>query len=218
MNILVVNAGSSSIKYQLFDMDKEKALAKGMVSRIGMSGAIVTHKPFDRPEVKVSGEILDHIAGIAYVISILLSPNHGVIKDKSEIHAVGHRVVHGGERFTESILINSEVLSEIRNLIDIAPLHNPHNHPRNSGLRKTLPGLPQVAVFDTAFHHQDAADGLYLRPSSSDVQKLRYSPVRFPRNITFLCGSSGRRNARQTDRRIENYHLPSWQWCLYSRR
>ncbi|SYZ73185.1 Acetate kinase [Candidatus Zixiibacteriota bacterium] len=154
MNILVVNAGSSSIKYQFFNMDEEKTLARGMVSRIGMSGAILTHKPYDRKEVKVSGEILDHIAAIGYVITILLSTNHGVIKDKSEIHAVGHRVVHGGERFTESILIDKEVLSEIRNLIDIAPLHNPHNIRGIQACEKTLPGIPQVAVFDTAFHHQ----------------------------------------------------------------
>jgi acetate kinase len=154
MNILVVNAGSSSIKYQLFDMEEEKNLAKGMVSRIGMSGAILTHKPYDRREVKVSGEMLDHIAAIAYVITILLSPNHGVIKDKSDIHAVGHRVVHGGERFTQSVLIDSDVLSEIRNLIDIAPLHNPHNIRGIQACAKTLPGVPQVAVFDTAFHHQ----------------------------------------------------------------
>lgn len=154
MNILVLNCGSSSIKYQLFNMDQEFTLAKGMVSRIGMTGAVVSHKPFDRPEVKVSGEILDHIVATSYVISILLSANHGVIKDKSEIHAVGHRVVHGGERFTQSVLITDEVLSEIRNLIDLAPLHNPHNIRGIQACKKTLPNVPQVAVFDTAFHHQ----------------------------------------------------------------
>ncbi|MEP0827702.1 MAG: acetate kinase [bacterium] len=154
MNILVLNCGSSSIKYQLFNMDQEFSLAKGMVSRIGMTGAVVSHKPFDRPEVKVSGEILDHIVATSYVISILLSANHGVIKDKSEIHAVGHRVVHGGERFTQSVLITDEVLSEIRNLIDLAPLHNPHNIRGIQACKKTLPNIPQVAVFDTAFHHQ----------------------------------------------------------------
>lgn len=154
MNILVLNCGSSSIKYQFFDMDREFTLAKGMVSRIGMTGAVVSHKPFDRPEVKVSGEILDHIVATSYVISILLSTNHGVIKDKSEINAVGHRVVHGGERFTQSVRITDEVLSEIRNLIDLAPLHNPHNIRGIQACKKTLPNIPQVAVFDTAFHHQ----------------------------------------------------------------
>jgi acetate kinase len=154
MNILVLNCGSSSIKYQFFDMDHEKALAKGLVARIGMTGAVLTHKPVDRPEIKISGEILDHIAATAYVISILLSANHGVIKDKSEIHAIGHRVVHGGERFAESVLITPEVMAEIRNLIDLAPLHNPHNLRGIQACEKTLPGIPQVAVFDTAFHHQ----------------------------------------------------------------
>ncbi|MEA1980747.1 MAG: acetate kinase [candidate division Zixibacteria bacterium] len=154
MKILVINCGSSSVKYQLIDIEKELALAKGTVSRIGMSASVLTHKPFDRPEIKVSGEILDHIVAVEYVISILLSENHGVIKDKSEISAVGHRVVHGGEKFTDSVLITPELMSELRNLIELAPLHNPHNIRGINACMKTLEGIPQVAVFDTAFHHQ----------------------------------------------------------------
>ncbi len=154
MNILVINCGSSSVKYQFFDMDKGLAIAKGNIQRIGMSGAVLTHKPHDRDEVKVTGEILDHIIAVKYVISILLSDNHGVIKDKSEIHAVGHRVVHGGERFTESALIDNEVMKSIRSLIDLAPLHNPHNLNGIKACQSNLPDCPQVAVFDTAFHHQ----------------------------------------------------------------
>ncbi len=154
MNILVLNCGSSSVKYQFFDMNKEKAIARGIVSRIGMSGAVLTHKPHDRDEVKVSGEILDHIIAVQYVISILLSENHGVIKDKSEIHAIGHRVVHGGEEFTESVLIDDEILRKIRGLIDLAPLHNPHNLSGIKACLANLPDVPQVAVFDTAFHHR----------------------------------------------------------------
>ncbi|MCX6827415.1 MAG: acetate kinase [candidate division Zixibacteria bacterium] len=154
MNILVLNCGSSSIKYQFFDMKKELALAKGMVSRIGMSGALLAHKPFDRPEVKISDEILDHIAATAKVIAILLSPEHGVIKNKSEIHAVGHRVVHGGERFARSVLLTEEVITEVRNLIELAPLHNPHNLRGIQACQKTLPGIPQVGIFDTAFHQK----------------------------------------------------------------
>jgi acetate kinase len=154
MNILVLNCGSSSIKYQFFDMNKELALAKGMVSRIGMSGALLAHKPFDRAEVKITGEILDHIAGTEKVISILLSKEHGVIKDKSEIHAIGHRVVHGGERFAKSILITEEMMDQVHNLIDLAPLHNPHNLRGIQACQKILPGVPQVGVFDTAFHSQ----------------------------------------------------------------
>jgi len=152
MKILVVNCGSSSVKYQFIDMNNEYVLASGIVSRIGMSGAVLTHKPHDRSEVKVTGEILDHIIAIQYIISILLSPNHGVIKDKNEIDAVGHRVVHGGEQFSESVLIDSNVNRTIRQLIDLAPLHNPHNIRGINACMKALPDAPQVAVFDTAFH------------------------------------------------------------------
>jgi acetate kinase len=152
MNILVLNCGSSSIKYQFFDMDKELALAKGMVSRIGMAGALLAHKPLDRPEIKITGEIIDHIAGTEKVISTLMSAEHGVIKDISEIHAVGHRVVHGGELFGKSELITDAMLDQVRKLIDLAPLHNPHNLRGILACQKLLPGVPQVGVFDTAFH------------------------------------------------------------------
>jgi acetate kinase len=147
MKILVINCGSSSVKYQLIDTDNEIALAKGIISRIGMSASVLTHKPHDRPEVKVSGEILDHIVAIEYVVSMLISENHGVIKDRSEIQAVGHRVVHGGEKFADSVLIDGELMRELRNLIELAPLHNPHNIRGINACQKTLPGIPQVAVF-----------------------------------------------------------------------
>ena len=152
MNILVLNSGSSSVKYQMFNPEKKQLLAKGVVERIGMAGAMLTHKPFDREEIRLSGEILDHKVAIEYILSILLSKNHGVIKDKSEIAAVGHRVVHGGETFSESELITSDVIKEIVRCMDYAPLHNPLNL---KGIRATealLPDAPQVAVFDTAFH------------------------------------------------------------------
>jgi len=154
MNILVINCGSSSVKYQLFDMDKKQAIAKGVVDRIGMTGAVLTHHPLGRDEVKISGEILDHIIAVKYVISILISENHGVIKDISEIHAVGHRLVHGGERFNESVLITDEVMKEMRKLIDLAPLHNPHNITGIKACMANLPDIQQVGVFDTAFHHK----------------------------------------------------------------
>jgi len=152
MIVLVINAGSSSVKYQVFNAKTEQVLAKGLVERIGMSGAILTHRPSDRPEVRLSGEILDHKMAIEYVVSILLSKNHGVIKDKSEIDAVGHRVVHGGEAFSKSVLITEEVMAEIRACIDYAPLHNPPNLKGINAAKMLLPGVPQVAVFDTAFH------------------------------------------------------------------
>jgi len=152
MIVLVINAGSSSVKYQVFNAEAEQVLAKGVVERIGMAGAILTHTPTDREEVRLSGEILDHKMAIEYVMSILLSKNHGVIKDKSEIDAVGHRVVHGGEAFSGSVLITEEVMAEIRSCIDYAPLHNPPNLKGINAVKSLLPDVPQVAVFDTAFH------------------------------------------------------------------
>lgn len=154
MKVLVLNCGSSSVKYQLFDTEIQIALAKGIIDRIGMSESVLKHKPHDRPQVVISGEILDHIQAIDFVISMLLSPNHGVIKDKSEINAIGHRVVHGGERFTESVLITPELMGELRELISLAPLHNPHNIRGIMAAAKSMAKTPQVAVFDTAFHHR----------------------------------------------------------------
>ena len=152
MKILVLNSGSSSVKYQLLEMPQGTRLASGDVTRIGMSAAVLSHRPFDKPEVKISGEILDHIMAIEFVVSILLSPNHGVIKDKSEIEAIGHRVVHGGEEFTSSALIDSQFLEKIRECIELAPLHNPHNLRGINACRKILPNAPQVGVFDTALY------------------------------------------------------------------
>jgi acetate kinase len=125
-----------------------------MVSRIGMSAAVLVHKPHDRPEVTISGEILDHIMAVEHVIAMLLSPNHGVIRDKSEIDAVGHRVVHGGEKFPESVLIDRDLMQILRSCIELAPLHNPHNIRGINACTQILPGVPQVAVFDTAFHQK----------------------------------------------------------------
>ena len=152
MKVLVLNSGSSSVKYQMIDPKKEECLAKGVVERIGMAGAMLTHKPKDREQVRLTGEILDHKVAIEYVMSILLSKNHGVIKDKNEISAVGHRVVHGGEAFSNSVMITSEVIKEIANCIEYAPLHNPANLKGIRATQAILPNIPEVAVFDTAFH------------------------------------------------------------------
>ena len=154
MKVLVLNCGSSSVKYQLIDMNNHRWLAKGSVSRIGMSGAVVQQQRADGDEVTLSGEILDHIMAIEYVVTMLMSPNHGVIKDKSEIDAIGHRVVHGGENFTDSCLITPPIMQELRKLIELAPLHNPHNLRGVQAAQSILSGVPNVAVFDTAFHHQ----------------------------------------------------------------
>ena len=152
MKILVLNCGSSSIKYQFIDTEKEDILAKGAVERIGMSSAVLTHAPKDKEPIKIVGEILDHTLAIEYVIAVLLSPNHGVIKDKTEIDAVGHRVVHGGEDFTGSVLITDRVMSVLKENIELAPLHNPPNIEGIKAAKAHLPSTPQVGVFDTSFH------------------------------------------------------------------
>jgi len=161
MKTLVINSGSSSVKYQMIDAENKVSLARGLVERIGMAGAMLTHEPHGREEVRLSGEILDHKVAIEYVLSILLSKNHGVIKDKNEIAAIGHRVVHGGESFKESVLIASDVIKEISRCMEYAPLHNPHNLKGIRATQALLPGVPQVAVFDTAFH-QTMPDYAYI--------------------------------------------------------
>lgn len=152
MKVLVLNCGSSSIKYQFYDTVQRVALAKGLVDRIGMSGAVLTHIRYDGDKINIVGEILDHAIGIEYVLAVLLSKNHGVIEDKSEIDAVGHRVVHGGETFTGSVLITQEVIKVLQDNVGLAPLHNPPNIKGIQAVTRVLPNIPQVGVFDTAFH------------------------------------------------------------------
>ncbi|MBI5661933.1 MULTISPECIES: acetate kinase [Ignavibacterium] len=152
MKVLVLNCGSSSVKYQFFDTEKKLALAKGLVDRIGMAGAVLSHQRYDGDQIKISGEILDHQIAIEYVLAVLLSKNHGVIDDKKDIEAVGHRVVHGGETFSGSVLITDEVIKALQDNIELAPLHNPPNIKGIQAATRILPGTPQVGVFDTAFH------------------------------------------------------------------
>jgi acetate kinase len=152
MKVLVLNCGSSSIKYQFIDTEQKKALAKGMVDRIGMTGAVLTHQRYDGDKIKIAGEILDHSMAIEYVLGVMMSKNHGVIDSKKDIEAVGHRVVHGGETFSDSVLITDEVINVIQENIELAPLHNPPNLKGIQACMKLLPDVPQVSVFDTAFH------------------------------------------------------------------
>ena len=152
MKILVINAGSSSLKYQLYDMTDESVLAKGLVERIGMDSSILTHKPTGKDEVVEVSEILEHNTAIRKVIDKLTDKTHGVLESVEEINAVGHRVVHGGEFFNESALVDKEAKKNIRALIDLAPLHNPAAIMGIEASEINMPGVPQVVVFDTAFH------------------------------------------------------------------
>jgi acetate kinase len=162
MIILVLNCGSSSIKYQLFDMsDGCKNKAKGLLERIGLNESILTHTPTGGEQYKVITDIPDHTLGINMVMEVLCDPKYGVIRDVNEIKAVGHRVVNGGERYKESILIDNDVKKNIEACIELAPLHNPANLKGILSVEKLIPGIPQVAVFDTSFH-QTMPDYAYM--------------------------------------------------------
>ncbi|WOO36382.1 acetate kinase [Anaerocolumna sp. AGMB13020] len=151
MKILVVNCGSSSLKYQLIDSVTEKALAVGICERIGIDGRLV-HTPAGGEKIKMDADMKDHEAAIKYVLDALTSSEYGVIKTLDEIGAVGHRVVHGGEKFASSTVITEEVIAGIEECNDLAPLHNPANLIGIRACQNLIPGVPMVAVFDTAFH------------------------------------------------------------------
>jgi len=152
MKILVLNCGSSSIKYQLFTMTNKEVIAKGGIEKLGMKGSFLKHVRQDGQVIVFEGEILDHKVGIEYILGVLTSEKHGCLTNLNEIDAVGHRVVHGGERFNSSVLLTDEVLVEVTKCIDIAPLHNPPNLKGISAMEELIPGIPQVGVLDTAFH------------------------------------------------------------------
>ncbi|MEG6584092.1 acetate/propionate family kinase [Dendrosporobacter sp. 1207_IL3150] len=152
MKVLVVNCGSSSLKYQLFDMTDESVLAKGLVERIGIEGSVLTHQPADKDKTIINADIENHSIAIKLVVDALTNAEHGVIASMQEITAVGHRVVHGAEKFASSVLITPEVMQALEECIEMAPLHNPPNILGINACEKLMPGVPQVGVFDTAFH------------------------------------------------------------------
>ncbi|WP_346699274.1 acetate kinase [uncultured Alistipes sp.] len=167
MVILVLNCGSSSIKYQVIDMTAAsgKLLAKGLVERIGLPEGDLTHKPVGKTPFEVHQPIPDHTTGIKLVLDALTDPSHGVIASLDEVKAVGHRVAHGGEYFPASCLVTEEVKEKIRSLCQIAPLHNPASLEGINAVEKVLPGTPQVTVFDTSFHQTiPAVNYMYALP------------------------------------------------------
>lgn len=152
MNILVINCGSSSLKYQLIDSDSEKVLAKGLCERIGIDKSAITHQPAGGEKVTTEVEMPNHTAAVKYVIEKLVDKEVGVVASLDEIGAVGHRIVHGGEKFAGSVVIDDEVIKAVEECNDLAPLHNPANLIGINSCREIMPGVPMVAVFDTAFH------------------------------------------------------------------
>ncbi|MGI6191536.1 MAG: acetate/propionate family kinase [Eubacterium sp.] len=166
MKVLVINCGSSSLKYQVLDMDGENLLAKGLVERIGMDGSVITHTKIGSDD-KWKNEVPmpTHKEAIEQVLNAIVDPEHGVLHDMSELGAVGHRVVHGGERYANSVLIDEEVLTHLDELSELAPLHNPANILGIRACQKLMPNTPMVAVFDTAFHQTMPAESyIYALP------------------------------------------------------
>jgi acetate kinase len=152
MKIIVLNCGSSSIKYQLFEMPQVEVLAKGIVDKVGLKGALIKHERNDGKELKVEGEILDHKSGIEYLLGVLTDPEFGSLKSLKDIDAVGHRVVHGAEDFSGSVAITHEVIRALEISTDLAPLHNPPNLKGIYAMQQLLSDVPQAGVFDTAYH------------------------------------------------------------------
>jgi len=167
MKIIVLNCGSSSIKYQLIDMPGGQVRARGTVEKIGLHGSFIRNEREDGDKVELEGEIIDHQMGIEYILGLLISEKHGSIKKFSEIDAIGHRVVHGGETFHSSVLINDEVINKMEECIDLAPLHNPPNLKGIYAMKELLPDVPQVGAFDTAFHQ--------TMPSQAFMYAIPYS-------------------------------------------
>ena len=151
MKVLVVNCGSSSIKYQLINMENEEVMAKGYLEKIGLPDSFLTHR-VNGEKYRIERVITNHEEGIKLVLDQLLDENYGVIKDLKEIDAVGHRVVHGGEKFSDSVIITDEVIDAMKECIPLAPLHNPAGITGIEACKKVLPDVPMVGVFDTAFH------------------------------------------------------------------
>ena len=167
MIVLVLNCGSSSIKYQVIDINEQSnaLLAKGLVDRIGLAEGSLTHKPTGKDKFEKHMPIADHTVGISLVLEALTDATHGVIADLAEVKAVGHRVAHGGEFFKSSVVVDEQAKENIRSLFEIAPLHNPANLEGILSIEKVLPGIPQVAVFDTSFHQTiPAINYLYALP------------------------------------------------------
>jgi len=152
MKILVLNCGSSSIKFQLFNMANKSILIKGIAEKVGLKGSFVRIEKQNGEKVMFEGEIIDHLVGIDYILGIITSKKHGCINSLSDIDAGGDRVVNGGDRFSSSVFITDEVINEVERFCEIAPLHNPANLKGINAIKLLIPDMPQVAVFDTAFH------------------------------------------------------------------
>ncbi len=199
MKILVINAGSSSLKYQLIDVDSNTVIAKGLCERIGIKDSKLTYKPLGKEPFELVQDMKDHTDAIKLVLDALVDPQHGVISDMSEIDAVGHRVVHGGERFAESVILDGETLETIEDLNDLAPLHNPANLMGIRACLDIMPNVPMVGVFDTAFHQ--------TMPAEAFIYGLPYEA--YTDHMVRRYGFHGTSHNYVTLRAIERLNMPA---------
>lgn len=162
-NVLVINCGSSSLKYQLLDMTSETTLAKGLVERIGLDPGVHTYQRPGQDDIRAEMPIDDHARAVELLLAALVHPDHGIIKSMAEVSAVGHRVVHAGERYSGSVIITTDVIDALKACVPLAPLHNPANITGIEAVQKVMPDVPMVGVFDTAFH-QSMPDRAYIYP------------------------------------------------------
>ena len=170
MKVLVVNCGSSSVKYQLLNMEDESVMARGLAERIGIEGSRLKHQAAEREEVIIEKPMPDHKTALKLITDVLTDEKTGVIKDMDEIYAIGHRVVHGGEKFSGSVKITDEVIDTLRECADLAPLHNPPNIMGIEACQQLMPGKPMAGTFDTAFHHT-IPDYAYIYPIPYEYYK-----------------------------------------------
>ena len=213
IKVLVINCGSSSLKYQLIDSDTEELLAKGLCERIAVDGRL-THTTTGKEKYTKDLPMPDHNAAVSYVLEALTDKETGAITDLSEIDAVGHRIVHGGEKFAKSVVITDEVIAAIEECNDLAPLHNPANLIGIRACQKLMPGVPNVGVFDTAFH-QTMPDKAYIYGIPyeyyTDYKIRRYG----------FHGTSHSFVSKRTaellgkNRRYKDHRMSSWQWFQY---
>ena len=183
MKVLVLNCGSSSIKYKLFDMDHKEVIAQGGIEKIGLQGSFLKFTLPNGEKKVLEKDIPEHTVGVEFILDTLTSPEFGAIKSLNEINAVGHRMVHGGEKFSESVLLTQEVLDAFTACNDLAPLHNPANLKGVNAISAILPNVPQIGVFDTAFH-QTMPDYAYLYAIPYELYK-KYGVRRYGFHGTF---------------------------------
>ena len=197
MKILVINCGSSSLKYQLIDMDGEKLMAKGLVERIGIEGSKVKHETIGKDKEVIEQPLKDHKDALKIVMESIVNKNYGALSSLDEIGAVGHRVVHGGEDFAESVVITEEVMKAIEANVEVAPLHNPPNIMGIEAVSALLPNVKQVAVFDTAFHQTMPAKNYIYAIPYEEYESYKIRRYGFHGTSHKYVTQRGKRNIRK---------------------